>query len=159
MWKQIRTKKYWTRVAGFFLWFLVIYTLVDYAFEEDRKLFWSLEKIQRRFIFILFMSTLFAFRHREQPNSGVPDDDDMVQKKWGLKEFFGVFGLLLLFATIIMSILFGIGWLVMHLAYDEVEPAGKIFVKMLVVTAIMTFISTLLLFLADRFNIWWGRRS
>jgi drug/metabolite transporter (DMT)-like permease len=156
---QIKTKRYWLRVAAYFMWFLITYTLISAVFMEADKPFWNVEEIQSRSLFAFFMAIIFAYRHNEQPKSEVPDDDDMVQKKWTLKEFFGIFGLMLLFALLIMTVLFGIGWVVMQLIYDNVEPVGQSFTKMIFVTSVMTFIAVLFFFLAERFGFRRNRKA
>ena len=157
--KQIQSKRYWLRVAGSFIWFLVTYTLVLYFFREANEPFWNIDEIQSRLGFAFFMSIIFAYRQREQPKPDLTEDDDMIETGWSFKHFMSVFRLMLLFSLLIMSVLFGIGCIVMHLFNDKVEPVGNVFVKMLAVTSTMTFIAVIILYFSDRFSRPLKRRS
>ena len=156
---QFKSKKYWIRVAGYFTWFVLTYTLISYVFKEADEPFWSLKEIQSRSIFALFMSLIFAYRHREQPASEIPDDTDMEKQPWNLKQFIGIFGLMLLFSIIIMSVLFGLGWVIMQIINKEATAVGDAFIRMLLVTVIMSFVAVLVLFLCEKFGIRWERKS
>lgn len=157
MWRQIKTKKYWLRVGAYFLWWLIVYTAISYAFREDRDLFWKIEKIQSRSIFSFFMAIIFAYQHRQQ-SSDIAGDIEPVRTPWTIKGFFILFALMLLLSIFCTSILFGIGWIIMHLVYEEVEPIGNAFVKMLLITAVMSLFATIIFFLSDRFGSRWQRR-
>jgi len=158
MLQQIKTKDYWKRVAGYFLWFLLTYTLISYVFREADEPFWSLKEIQSRSIFAFFMAIVFSYRGKLQSASAVSSETESGRHRWTSKEFIGIFGILLLYGVIGMTVLFGIGWMVIQFAYGSVEPFGRTFIRMLMVTAIMTFLATLVLFLCDKYGIRWGRK-
>jgi cytochrome bd-type quinol oxidase subunit 2 len=154
MYKHFITKKYWLRVSANFLWVLFLYSIISYFFREAGKDFWSLQEIQSRSVFAVFMALIFAYR---QPNADAENEEEPVKKKWTLKEFFSVFGLLFSFSIIIMCLLFGIAWIVLQFFADNHEPTGKIFLKMILVTGTMCLLAVFVLFLSDRFGIRWQR--
>lgn len=158
--RQIRSKRYWARVAGYFIWFLLTYTLISYVFKEAEDAFWSLKEIQGRSIFAFFMSIIFAYRHREEQIADeINEEGDNEKQPWTVKQFFGILGLMLFFSFLVMTVLFAIGWLVMEILYDETTPIGPVFVRMSLITVVMTFFAVLVLFLSERFGIHWGRKQ
>ena len=130
---------------------------VSYFFREDEAAFWRLEKIQSRSIIAFFMAVLFAYWHREPPVPDMPADEDIMKTRWTIKHFFGLLALMVLFCVLITSVLFGIGWIIMRLVYDTVEPVGNAFVKMLIVTVIIALLATFIIVLSDRFGNSWRR--
>lgn len=158
MWRQFLTKRYWLRVAGNFLFLLIIYTIVSYFFRENGEPFWNLAAIQKRTVFAFFMSVIFAYRHREQTGFKQEPDSDHVKIKWTVKDFFGAVSLMFFFAVVIMSLLFGIGWLVKSFVSPSDEPVGKIYLNTIAVTCIMCLFSAIILFLSDWIGMRWERR-
>lgn len=156
--RQFLTKKYWLRVAGNFLFLLVLYTIISYFFREDGESFWDLSFIQQRSGFAFFMAIVFAYRQQEQPGFNLQNGQDYVKLKWSVKEFFNVLLIMLVFAIIAMSILFGIGWLVKSMVSPSDEAVGKVYLKALAVTSIMTFLAVIALCILDRLGIRWDRR-
>ena len=66
---------------------------------------------------------------------------------------------MLLISLFIMSVLFGIGWVVMYVVNNKVVTPDSLYIKMLLVTSIMTFFAVIILYLSDRFSAQRRRRS
>ena len=158
MWKQFITKRYWLRFTAYFLFYLFLYTLIAYFLREEEDSFWSLSQTQSRTGFAFFMALIFAYRQREQP-AFHQEAEERVKIKWTVSDFLGIFGLLLFGSLVIMGVLLLIGWMIMHYLFDNNEPIGNMITKTVAVTAIMCFLTVIVLFLCDRFGIRWGRRS
>jgi hypothetical protein len=159
MHKQFLTKKYWLRVAVSFLGCFLIYSIISYFIDEKQN-YWHLTEIQERLVYAFFMSAVFAYRQREQPQfSPTTGKNEFVKIKWRMKDFLSIFGLTLLFSILIMNSVFGLAYLATSLFTESIEPIGKLFLKMTVFTAFMCLFAIFTILLCDRFGIRWDTKS
>ncbi|MBB1287217.1 hypothetical protein HRH25_22765 [Flavisolibacter sp. BT320] len=104
------------------------------------------------------MSTLLAFRHKETNQAETKEDVALVIK-WNAKDFLNIFGMLLVFSLLILSFLFGLSWLIYSFIDSNLEPTGKLYLRMLFTGSIMCLVMAAILFTCNRLGISWEFRS